>query len=97
MGAMRRAADVFTFERRPAQSALVEQVWQTRSAPDDCFISVAVTHWEMVVTRREATTWLTVRGGGQRLFSDGLQAKFTLSASETYDNSTLHLAYLPAA
>jgi dihydrofolate reductase len=36
-------------------------------------------------------------GEGQRLFSDGLQAKFTLSASETYDNGTLHLVYLPAS
>jgi dihydrofolate reductase len=36
-------------------------------------------------------------GAGQRLFSDGLQTKFTLSASEIYDNSTLHLAYVPSA
>jgi dihydrofolate reductase len=34
-------------------------------------------------------------GDGSRLFSDGLQAKFTLSESEAYDNGTLHLAYRP--
>ncbi len=36
-------------------------------------------------------------GRGQRLFSDGLHAKFTLSTSETYDNGTLHLGYRPTA
>jgi dihydrofolate reductase len=36
-------------------------------------------------------------GHGQRLFGDGVHAKFTLSASETYDNGTLHLGYLPTA
>lgn len=35
-------------------------------------------------------------GKGSRLFDDGLQATFTLSQSETYDNGTLHLAYRPA-
>ena len=35
-------------------------------------------------------------GDGTRLFSDGLQAKFALGRSETYDNGVLHLAYRPA-
>jgi dihydrofolate reductase len=34
-------------------------------------------------------------GEGTRLFSDGLQAKFTLAESEAYDNGALHLAYRP--
>jgi dihydrofolate reductase len=35
-------------------------------------------------------------GGGPRLFDDGLKAKFTLAASEAYDNGALHLSYQPA-
>jgi dihydrofolate reductase len=34
-------------------------------------------------------------GEGSRLFSDGLQATFTLSDTEAYDNGALHLAYRP--
>lgn len=32
-------------------------------------------------------------GGGPRLFEDGLAARFTLLASEGYDNGAVHLAY----
>jgi dihydrofolate reductase len=35
-------------------------------------------------------------GGGQRLFADGLEAKFTLSGTEAYDSGALHLTYRPA-
>jgi dihydrofolate reductase len=35
-------------------------------------------------------------GEGPRLFSDGLQAKFTLAECEAYDNGALHLTYRPA-
>ncbi|HEX5195259.1 MAG TPA: helix-turn-helix domain-containing protein [Solirubrobacteraceae bacterium] len=59
---MRRADEVFTFEQRAARSPMVEQVWQTRSEPDARFISAAVSHWEMVVTRLSDATEVTVRG-----------------------------------
>lgn len=36
-------------------------------------------------------------GGGQRLFSDGLQARFDLADSESYSNGALHLTYRPVA
>jgi dihydrofolate reductase len=35
-------------------------------------------------------------GHGSRLFDDGVTTKFTLSASDTYDNGAIHLAYQPA-
>ena len=41
---------------------MVEQTWQTRSEPEESFISVAVSHWVMVVTRLRGTARLTVRG-----------------------------------
>lgn len=59
---MKRAVELFTFERRSSRSPMIEQTWQTRSEPGESFISVAVSHWEMVVTRERGTAWLTVRG-----------------------------------
>jgi hypothetical protein len=59
---MKRAAELFDFETRPSSSPLVTTTWQTRSEPEESFISVAVIQWEMVVTRQEEGAWLTVRG-----------------------------------
>ena len=59
---MKRAAELFTFERCSSPSPFVDEVWQTRSEPEASFISVAATHWEIVVTRHRDSTRLTVRG-----------------------------------
>ena len=59
---MKRAVELFTFERRSVRSSVIEQTWQTRSEPEESFISVAVSHWEMVVTRQDGTARLAVRG-----------------------------------
>jgi len=34
-------------------------------------------------------------GAGPRLFADGVKTKFTLAASEAYENGALHLVYRP--
>src|SRR5215468_1930031 len=59
---MKRAVELFTFERRSSCSPMIEQTWRTRSEPEESFTSVAVSHWEMVVTRQRGTARLTVRG-----------------------------------
>jgi hypothetical protein len=59
---MKRAIELFTFDRRSAGSPMIEKAWQTRSEPEESFISVAVSHWEMVVTRQDDSARLTVRG-----------------------------------
>lgn len=59
---MKRAAELFAFERGSSSTPLVEATWSTRSQSEEAFISVAVTNWEMVVTRQESGAWLTVRG-----------------------------------
>ena len=41
---------------------MIEQAWQTLSEPLESFISVAVSHWELVVTRQSGTALVTVRG-----------------------------------
>ena len=59
---MKRAVELFALEARTSWSPLVEETWQTRSEPEESFISVAATHWEMVVTRQRGAARLTVRG-----------------------------------
>jgi AraC-like DNA-binding protein len=57
-----RAAQLFRFDERGSDSPYVQQVWRTRSEPVETFLSVADSHWEMVVTRQRGKTSLTVRG-----------------------------------
>jgi helix-turn-helix protein len=59
---VKRAAQLFALEERASSSNVVELTWRTRSEPAESFISVAVSHWEMVITRQRGTTRLTVRG-----------------------------------
>jgi AraC-like DNA-binding protein len=57
-----RAVRLFSFDEREPESSLASKVWRTRSVPHPAFISVAVPHWEMVVTRQRGQTTMTVRG-----------------------------------
>ena len=59
---MKRAVELFALETRPSRSSLVEETWLTRSTRQETFISVAASHWEMVVTRQRGAGRLTVRG-----------------------------------
>ena len=47
---------------RYSDSPYVERVWQARSDGGGSFISTAESHWEMVVTKYQRSTILTVRG-----------------------------------
>ena len=53
---------IFTFEERPSDSPFVERIWRAHSERAGSFLSVAASHWEMVVTRQNGKTMLTVRG-----------------------------------
>jgi AraC-like DNA-binding protein len=53
---------IFTFDERPSDSPFVERIWRTHSERAGSFSSVAMSHWEMVVTRQYGKTTLTVRG-----------------------------------
>src|SRR5262245_59412444 len=50
------------FEDRPSDSPFVERVWRCHSERAGTFHSMAASHWEMVVTRHQGKTFLTVRG-----------------------------------
>ncbi|HKE75373.1 MAG TPA: helix-turn-helix domain-containing protein [Acidimicrobiales bacterium] len=59
---MKRAVELFALEARSSRSALVEETFLARSAPAPAFISVAASHWQLVVTRQPGRVRLTVRG-----------------------------------
>lgn len=52
----------FLYEDRSSESALVETIWHAQSERAGSFISIAATHWEMVVTRDSGKLSFTVRG-----------------------------------
>jgi AraC-like DNA-binding protein len=53
---------LLTFEDRPSDSLFVERIWRSQSERPGTFHSIAMSHWEMVVTRYNGNTILTVRG-----------------------------------
>jgi hypothetical protein len=59
---MKRAAELFHFERHSSSTPLIETTWSTQSGSEMAMTSVAQCHWEMVVTRQERGAWLSVRG-----------------------------------
>jgi AraC-like DNA-binding protein len=52
---------------RPSDSPFVERVWRCHSERSGDFLSVASSHWEMVVTKLDGATTLTVRGPETRV------------------------------
>jgi len=50
------------FDDRPSDSPFVERIWRSHSEQAGTFHSMAACHWEIVVTRHEGKTSLTVRG-----------------------------------
>jgi AraC-like DNA-binding protein len=50
------------FEERPCDSPFVEKIWRCHSERSGEFISVAASHFEMVVTRYRGKSFLTLRG-----------------------------------
>ena len=52
----------FVLDAREAASPWVQEIWQARSERAGAFVSVAACHWELVVTRHEGATSVTVRG-----------------------------------
>jgi hypothetical protein len=53
---------VISFDDRISDSPFVERIWCSRSERAGTFLSVAASHFEMVVTRYRGRTFLTVRG-----------------------------------
>jgi hypothetical protein len=50
------------FEDRHSDSPFVEKIWRSHSDRADTFVSIAASHFEMVVTKLRGRTILTLRG-----------------------------------
>src|SRR5439155_15463617 len=61
-GRLKRAAELFVMDEWGSDSGFVEKAWRTSSEPEPFFISVAASHWQIVVTTQRDLTQLTVRG-----------------------------------
>jgi AraC-like DNA-binding protein len=53
---------IFTLEDRPSDSPFVERIWCAQSERTGDLLSIAMSHWEMVVSRYQDKTYMTVRG-----------------------------------
>jgi len=53
---------LFTFDERRSDSPFVERIWCAQSERPGDFISIAASHWEMVVSKYRGQTIMTVRG-----------------------------------
>jgi hypothetical protein len=61
-GCLKRAGELFAIDEWGWESGFVEKAWTSHSEPEPAFISVATSHWQMVVTTQRDLTQLTVRG-----------------------------------
>jgi AraC-like DNA-binding protein len=52
----------FTIEERASDAPLVQTFWRTQSELTQEFTSVAVSRWELVITRQQGTTTVGIRG-----------------------------------
>jgi AraC-like DNA-binding protein len=53
---------IFTFEDRLSDSPFVERIWHAQGERTGDLLSIAMSHWEMVVSRYQDKTHMTVRG-----------------------------------
>ena len=53
---------IFTLEDRLSDSPFVERIWCAQSERTGDLLSIAMSHWEMVVSRYQDKTYMTVRG-----------------------------------
>src|SRR5215475_13184789 len=53
---------LFTFGERLSDSPFVERIWRAQSERPGDFLSVAASQWEIVVSKYQGETTITVRG-----------------------------------
>src|SRR5512132_4309349 len=53
---------LFNFDERLSDSPFVERIWRAQSERTGEFLSVAASQWEMVVSKYQGQTTVTVRG-----------------------------------
>jgi AraC-like DNA-binding protein len=63
---LKRAAQLFDVDEVGADSRHIAKVWATRSANEPSFISVAESHWQIVVTTLLGRTGVVIQGPSDR-------------------------------
>ena len=58
---------LFTFEERLSNSPFVERIWRSQSERAGDFLSIAASHWELVVSKYQSEITVTVRGPETRV------------------------------
>jgi hypothetical protein len=53
---------LFNFEERLSDSPFVERIWRSQTERTGPFLSIAASHWEMVISKYHGNTVMTVRG-----------------------------------
>jgi hypothetical protein len=59
---VKRAAELFAIDEWGSDSGFVEKAWTSHSVAEPAFISIAASHWQIVVTTQHDRKQLTVRG-----------------------------------
>jgi hypothetical protein len=58
---------LFNFEERLSDSPFVERIWRSQTERTGPFLSIAASHWEMVIAKYHGHTTVTVRGPETRV------------------------------
>jgi AraC-like DNA-binding protein len=58
---------IFSFDERLSDSPFVERIWRARSERTGGFLSVAASHWEIVISKYYGEITVTVRGPETRV------------------------------
>ena len=82
---------LFSFEERVSDSPFVERVWCAQSERTGDFLSVAASWWEMVVSKYQDETTITVRGPETK----ATPLQVTLVGTEFFGIIFRHGAFMP--
>ncbi len=55
-------SQLLNIDTRPSDSPWVETIWRSHSSQAGPFLSIASSHWEMIVSQHEGRTYFSVRG-----------------------------------
>ena len=82
---------IFSFEERSSDSPFVERIWRAQSERTGDFLSVAASWWEMVVSKYQGETIITVRGPETKV----TPMQVTLVGGEFFGIIFKHGAFMP--
>lgn len=87
---------LFNFEERLSDAPFVERIWCAQSERAGGFLSVAASHWELVVSRYRGETTVTVRGPETKVTPMQVNLVGSVFFGIIFKHGTV-LPYLPAS